>query len=55
MTATVTIGTPITVSPVRERGTAEDPVMSQLDQQLHQLLGIARPDSFATSRPSLAS
>src|SRR5580704_8202457 len=55
MTATVTIGTPITVNPVRERGAAEDPVMSQLDQQLHHLLGIAHPGNFATSQPSLAS
>jgi hypothetical protein len=55
MSATVTIGTPITLNPVRERGVAEDPVMSQLDQQLHDLLGITRPNNFATSRPSLAS
>jgi 1-acyl-sn-glycerol-3-phosphate acyltransferase len=55
MTATVTIGKPITVNPVRARGAAEDPVMSQLDQQLHHLLGIARPVNFATSQPSLAS
>jgi hypothetical protein len=30
-------------------------VMSQLDQQLHDLLGIARPSNFAIGRPSLAS
>jgi hypothetical protein len=55
MSATVTIGTPITLNPVRERGVAEDPVMSQLDQQLHQLLGIARPGNCATGQPRLAS
>jgi 1-acyl-sn-glycerol-3-phosphate acyltransferase len=50
MSATVTIGAPIPVSPTRERGAAEDPVMSRLDQQLHSLLGITPP-----SAPSLAS
>jgi 1-acyl-sn-glycerol-3-phosphate acyltransferase len=55
MTATVTIGPPIAVNPVRERGAAEDPLMSELDQQLHHLLGIARPNNFALSQPSLAS
>ena len=50
MTATVTIGPPITVDPTRERGAAEDPVMSRLDQQLHSLLGITPPIA-----PSLAS
>jgi 1-acyl-sn-glycerol-3-phosphate acyltransferase len=47
MTATVKIGAAITVTPVRDRGVAEDPVMSQLDEQLHELLGIARPESIA--------
>jgi len=50
MTATVTIGTPITVNPVRERGVAEDPLMASLDRQLHGLLGITPPVA-----PSLAS
>jgi 1-acyl-sn-glycerol-3-phosphate acyltransferase len=54
MTTTVKIGTAITVNPVRERGVAEDPVMLQLDEQLNELLGLARPDSVATGQPSMA-
>lgn len=40
MTATVTVGPAILVSPERERGAAEDPVMSALEQQLQGMLGI---------------
>jgi hypothetical protein len=54
MTATVKIGTAITVNPVRERESANDPVMSQLNQQLHELLGIT-PASTPSDQPSLVS
>ena len=40
MSATVQVGEAIAVSPKRDRGTAEDPVMSQFERQLHELLGI---------------
>ncbi|MSR56541.1 MAG: 1-acyl-sn-glycerol-3-phosphate acyltransferase [Planctomycetaceae bacterium] len=40
MTATVTVGPAIAVNPTRERGAAEDPVMSALERQLHGMLGI---------------
>ena len=55
MTATVTIGTPIAVNPVRERGAGDDPLMARLDQELHNLLAIARPVGVAAFQPSLAS
>jgi 1-acyl-sn-glycerol-3-phosphate acyltransferase len=42
LTANVRVGAAIEVSPKRARGVAEDPVMSQLEQQLHDMLGIAR-------------
>ncbi len=40
MSVTVRVGEAIPVSPQRTRGAAEDPLMSQLEQQLHELLGI---------------
>lgn len=40
MSATVTVGDPIEVVGKRPRGVTEDPVMSELNRQLHQLLGI---------------
>ena len=55
MTATVTIGTPIAVNPVRERGAGDDALMVHLDQELHDLLGITRPVGVAVRQPSLAS
>ena len=41
MSATVKVGDPIEVMGKRPRGVTEDPVMSELNHQLHQLLGIA--------------
>ena len=55
MTVTVTIGPPIAVNPVRERGAAEVPLMASLDRQLHSLLGITPPIGPAARQPSLAS
>ncbi len=43
MTATVEIGEAIAVSPTRDRGAAEDPLMQELEQRLHQMLGIPMP------------
>lgn len=40
MSVKIFVGDPIEVSAKRERGTREDPVMAQLDRQLHDLLGI---------------
>jgi 1-acyl-sn-glycerol-3-phosphate acyltransferase len=40
MTAQVTVGPAILVSAARDRGSAEDPVMSALERQLCELLGI---------------
>jgi 1-acyl-sn-glycerol-3-phosphate acyltransferase len=55
MTATVKIGPAMIVNPVRERGIGEDPLMSRLNRELHELLGIARPDLAAITPSSLAS
>ncbi len=49
MSATVQIGTAIKVSPKRERGGKEDPVMAEIDRQLHELLGIAKSTETAAS------
>jgi 1-acyl-sn-glycerol-3-phosphate acyltransferase len=52
MTATVHLGSAIPVNPVRERGVAEDPVMSALEQQLNALLGlqtVTRPSEMTES------
>jgi hypothetical protein len=43
MSVAVTVGTAIEVSPKRARGADEDPVMSALDHQLREMLGIAVP------------
>jgi hypothetical protein len=43
MSATVQIGTAIAVSPKRVRGTVEDPLMAELEHQLHEMLEIPRP------------
>lgn len=40
MSATVTVGPALPVSPVRDRAAAEDPLMSALEQQLQRLLGV---------------
>jgi hypothetical protein len=48
MAVNVRIGEAIVVSPKRERGTADDPVMAAVESQLHQLLQIPpyrAPDS----------
>jgi hypothetical protein len=42
ITATVEVGEAIAVSPARERGAAEDPLIAALEQKLHQMLGIDR-------------
>lgn len=47
MSATVKVGTAIEVSPQRVRGAKEDPVMSELHQQLHDLLEIPLPTAKA--------
>lgn len=44
MTATVQIGEAINVPSARERGATEDPVMSQLERQLSNMLGIRSVD-----------
>ncbi len=49
MSVTVRIGTAITVSPKRVRGTEEDPVMAELERQLHELLEIPLPSTAATN------
>ncbi len=41
MTAAVEVGEAIPVSPVRERGTGEDPLIAALEGKLKQMLGIA--------------
>ena len=41
ITATVEVGDAIPVSPTRDRGATEDPLMQTLEQQLHHMLGIA--------------
>ncbi len=41
MSVKVTVGAAIEVSPKRARGTEEDPVMSELDRRLRDMLGIA--------------
>ena len=40
MSVSVTVGPAIEVSPKRARGTEEDPVMSEIDRQLKEMLGI---------------
>ncbi len=40
MSVKIFVGDPIEVSAKRERGTRDDPVMAQVDRQLHDLLGI---------------
>jgi 1-acyl-sn-glycerol-3-phosphate acyltransferase len=41
MTAMVQVGPAIAVAPVRERGAAEDPLMAELERQLHEMLGLS--------------
>jgi 1-acyl-sn-glycerol-3-phosphate acyltransferase len=43
MSVTTQIGTAIPVSPKRTRGVAEDPLMTELERQLHEMLGIPLP------------
>lgn len=43
MSVQVTVGNAIEVSPNRQRGNAEDPLMAEVEQQLRGLLGIAKP------------
>lgn len=45
MSVTVRVGTAIEVSPKRVRGTAEDPVMVELERQLHEMLEIPLPQN----------
>lgn len=45
MSATVRVGTAIEVSSKRVRGTREDPVMTELDRQLRDLLEIPHPSA----------
>lgn len=45
MSATVRIGDAIEVSPKRIRGAEEDPLMAEVDHQLHEMLEIPLPDS----------
>ena len=52
MSATVHIGTPIEVSPKRERGVKEDPVMTSLNQQLHELLGLDLTGDETSDEPN---
>lgn len=40
LSATVEIGEPLAVSPTRERGAAEDPLIAGIERQLQQMLGI---------------
>jgi hypothetical protein len=49
MSVTVRVGEAIPVSPRRVRGASEDPVMSQLNCQLHELLGLTSPAGDPTS------
>jgi 1-acyl-sn-glycerol-3-phosphate acyltransferase len=42
ITASVEVGEAIAVSPARERGAAEDPLIAALEEKLHQMLGIER-------------
>jgi len=44
MKVTASVGAAIPVSPARERGAAEDPVMAALERQLAELLGITSAD-----------
>jgi 1-acyl-sn-glycerol-3-phosphate acyltransferase len=41
MTVTVEVGEAIPVSPTRERGATEDPLIQSLEQSLHRMLGIS--------------
>jgi hypothetical protein len=43
MSASIQVGEAIEVSPKRARGASDDPVMSSLNWQLHQMLGIDLP------------
>lgn len=67
MSATVSVGPAIKVSPKRDRRAKEDPIMTALEQQLHSLLGIpfgessripaegAAPESATTTLPADSS
>ena len=45
MTTTVEIGEAIPVSPTRDRGAAEDPLIHTLERRLHGMLGIPVPEA----------
>lgn len=49
MTVSVTVGEAIPVAAKRVRGVSEDPVMRQLEHQLHRLLRIEHPDGTGAS------
>ncbi len=51
MSATVRLGTAIPVSPKRIRGTAEDPLMSEVERQLHEMLEIPLPQAQSLADP----
>ncbi|MGE5194377.1 MAG: 1-acyl-sn-glycerol-3-phosphate acyltransferase [Deltaproteobacteria bacterium] len=47
MTVTVEVGEAIPVSPARERGAAEDPLIAALEQKLHHMLAISGNGALA--------
>ncbi len=55
MSATVFVGTPIVVSPQRVRGSAEDPVMTDINRQFHEMLRIPSPTNDVNASPERAS
>jgi hypothetical protein len=52
MTTTAEIGEAIPVSPVRERGAAEDPVMQAIERQLQDMLGIDVEGQTTLAKPA---
>jgi hypothetical protein len=52
MSATARIGTAIEVSPKRARGVKEDPVMTEVERQLHEMLQISVPQAKPEIEPA---
>jgi len=54
MTATITVGEAIEVSPTREGRGSTDPLLQQIESQLHQMLGLADGPSAESDTPPVA-
>ena len=55
MSATIQVGEAIDVSPKRIRGVTEDPVMTAVNRQMHDMLGIEFPAATKTDIPAADS